>query len=392
IIVDAIFGIGLNRPPADWVKRIIADLNTSDAFTLAVDIPSGLFMERAVEDREAVIQADYVLSFQSPKLVFFLPETGVFLNQWEVLDIGLDRTFLSQTETDFGLVGKNEVLAGYRPRPKFSHKGTYGHALVIGGSYGKMGAVVLAAQAALKAGSGLVSTYVPQCGYTIVQTAFPEGMTLTDTGERKLTDIDYALEPQGVGIGIGMGTDKATVNAFSNFLSKNKTPMVIDADAINILAKNKALLKEMPKGTVLTPHPKELQRLIGSWKDDFGKLKKARSFSKKYDCVLVIKGAHTLIVYQGKGYINVTGNPGMATAGSGDVLTGILTGLMAQGYPPLQATIFGVYLHGRAGDIQVEHTGYQALTASVIIEGIGPAFLDLFAPPEKQEVVANKEE
>jgi hydroxyethylthiazole kinase-like uncharacterized protein yjeF len=175
-----------------------------------------------------------------------------------------------------------------------------------------------------------------------------------------------------------MGTDNVTVMTFGEFLKTNKLPLVIDADGLNILSENKELLSHLPPQTVLTPHPKELERLIGSWKDDFDKLEKAKSFSKKYDCVLIIKGAHTIVLYEDKGYVNTSGNPGMATGGSGDVLTGIITGLIAQGYPPLYAAVFGVYLHGRAGDIEVEKTGYQALTATGIIDAIGDAYLDLF--------------
>ncbi|MEO1010198.1 MAG: NAD(P)H-hydrate dehydratase [Bacteroidota bacterium] len=382
IIVDAIFGIGLNRAPASWVKRIIQHLNQSEAFTLAVDIPSGLFMDKGVKDTEAVIRADYVLSFQTPKLVFFLPGTGVFCNQWDVLDIGLDAEFMTQTDADYRLIGKNEVLSGYKPRRKFSHKGTYGHSLIIGGSYGKLGAAILASRAALNTGSGLVSAYVPQCGYIPMQTALPEVMVLTDEGERVITDIGYTFQPEAIGIGVGLGTGTETAKTFSNFLSTNTAPLVIDADGINILSEHKELLKRLPKGTVLTPHPGELERLLGPWSNDFDKLEKATAFSKQYHCILVIKGAHTLTLYKGKGYVNTTGNPGMATGGSGDVLTGMITALLAQGYEPLQATLFGIYLHGRAGDIMVEHTGYQALTASTLLDGIGPAFLDLFKVPE----------
>ena len=385
IIVDAIFGIGLNRLPDAWVVELFEHLHRSDAFTLSVDIPSGLFTEKIPQNEKAVIKANYTLSFQVPKMVFFLPQTGIYTEHWEVLDIGLDQAFLAQTETDYQLIGKNEVLPMYKPREKFSHKGTYGHSLIIGGSYGKIGAVHLAAKGCLQAGSGLVTVYVPQCGYLPLQTNLPEAMVLTDADEKYISNIDFKLQPTVIGLGVGMATDKKTVKAFSDFLAKNKVPLVIDADGLNILSENKDLLAKLPSKTVLTPHPKELERLIGKWKDDFDKLEKAKTFSKKYDCIVVIKGAHTITVNDGKGYINTTGNPGMATGGTGDVLTGIITGLIAQGYESLQAAIFGVYLHGRAGDIAVEKTGYQALTASAVIEGIGSAFLDLFKMPEPPE-------
>lgn len=390
IIVDGIFGIGLNRTPDDWVAKIIQHLNKSEAFILSIDIPSGLFTDQGPENLEAIIKSNFVLSFQTPKLVFFLPQTGPFIEQWEVLDIGLDPEYLMATETDYELIGNNKALSVYKPREKYAHKGTYGHTLIIGGSYGKMGAVCLAANAALHAGSGLVTAYVPKIGYSILQTSLPEVMVLTDSNEDLLEKIEFDFEPTVVGIGVGMGTNNKTVTGFTEFLNKNKKPLVLDADALNILSKNKSLLKKLPENTILTPHPKELERLIGTWKDDFEKLDKVKKFTKKFKCIVVIKGAHTIVVQIDKGYVNTTGNPGMATAGSGDVLTGIITGLRAQGYTALDAAIFGVYLHGKAGDIAVESTGYQSLVASSLIESIGSAYLDLFKIPEHPVVEESK--
>ncbi len=392
IIVDAIFGIGLNRTPDPWVISLIQYLNKSGAFILSVDIPSGLFMDQVPSLPESVIKANYVLSFQAPKLVFFLPETGIYLDQWEVLDIGLDMEYLYQNETAYELIAKPEVLPLYIPRKKYSHKGTYGHSLIIGGSYGKLGAVSLASRASLVTGSGLVTAYVPTCGMLPLQTSLVEAMVIADTGETHLTNIDFEIEPSAIGIGIGMGKEEETVKTFGTFLGKVKNPLVVDADALNILSENKKLLAKLPALSVLTPHPKELERLIGSWKDDFDKLAKAKKFSEKYDCVLIIKGANSVIVYHEMSYINTTGNPGMATAGSGDVLTGIITGLMAQGYLSIQAAIFGTYLHGKAGDIAVEKTGYQALTATRLIDTLGDAFLDLFKVPETPSGEGSKQE
>ena len=390
IIVDAIFGIGLNRAPDDWVLKLMDNLNKTEAFILSVDIPSGLYTDRVPADKNAVIKANFVLSFQAPKLVFFLPETGIYSNQWEVLDIGLAPEYLTTTDTEYELIGKNEVLPFYIPREKFSHKGTYGHVLIIGGSKGKIGAVQLAARACLNSGSGLVTAYVPECGYVPLQTSLPEAMVLTG-GEDVISKIEFDIVPNAIGIGVGLGTDETTIKAFGNFLEGNKTALVIDADGLNILAKKKALLKKLPEQTVLTPHPKELERLVGKWKDDFDKLEKTKTFSEKYNCIVVIKGAHTVTIYDGKGYVNTTGNPGMATAGSGDVLTGVIAGFLAQGYEPLKATLFGVYHHGRAGDIAVDQTGYQSLIASDIIDGIGMAFIDLFKMPESPQEVQEGE-
>ncbi|MCM4165150.1 MULTISPECIES: NAD(P)H-hydrate dehydratase [unclassified Arenibacter] len=378
IIVDAIFGIGLNRVPDKWLIGLMRHLNSSKAFILAIDVPSGLYMDAGLPNKDGVIKANYVLTFQVPKLVFFLPETGRYIDHWEVLDIGLDKDFLVGLKTEYELIGKGEVLPMYKPREKFSHKGSYGHSLIIGGSYGKMGAVVLAAKGSMLAGSGLVTAYVPRCGYGPLQTALPEAMVITDNEEGEISKIDFDIVPSVIGIGVGMETTGTTSKAFSNFLMNNKLPLVIDADGLNILSKNKGLLGKLPPQTVLTPHPKELERILGKWTDDFDKLKKAKRFSEKYDCILVIKGANTITVYKDTGYVNTTGNPGMATGGSGDVLTGIITGLIAQGHSPLNAAIFGVYLHGKAADIAVENCSFQALIASGILDNIGRAYLDLF--------------
>ncbi|RKR08067.1 hydroxyethylthiazole kinase-like uncharacterized protein yjeF/hydroxyethylthiazole kinase-like uncharacterized protein yjeF [Maribacter vaceletii] len=382
IIVDAIFGIGLNREPSDWVVNLIDHLHKSEAFVLSVDIPSGLYTDKISTNEKAIVKANYVLSFQAPKLIFFLPDTGIYIGQWEVLDIGLDPEYLSATEVEYEIIGKNEVLPMYKPREKYTHKGTYGHSLLIGGSYGKIGASILATKASLKIGSGLATAYVPKCGYIPLQTAVPEAMVLTNS-EEYIADISYKIEPNAIGVGVGLGTEKETVDAFSKFLDSNKLPLVVDADGLNILSENKKLLKKLPENSILTPHPKELERLIGVWKGDFDKLKKAKAFSKKYTCVLIIKGANTITLFNGKVYINTTGNPGMATAGTGDVLTGVITGLMAQGYDSLSAAIFGVYLHGRAGDMVVEQVGYQSLMASDILEALGDAYIDLFKVPEQ---------
>ena len=383
IIVDAIFGIGLNRPVADWVKALFKHLRSSRAFTLSVDIPSGLQTDKSPKDENDVVWASYTLSFVAPKLVFFLPSTGKFTVNWEVLNIGIDIDYLSSTTTNFNLIGKYEAISIYKPREKFSHKGHFGHALIVGGSYGKIGAVTLASRGALSAGAGLVTAHVPKCGYQILQTSFPEAMVLTDANEEYISNINIPFNPTTIAFGVGVGTNPKTVSAFKAFLEANKTPLVIDADGINILAKNDDLLTLLPSNTVLTPHPKELERLIGTWTDDFDKLNKAKTFSKKHNVVLVIKGANTITVFEDKFYINSSGNPGLSTAGSGDVLTGIITGLISQGYDALSASVFGVYLHGKSADIAVEDYGYQSLIASHIIEYLGAAYMDLFKQPEQ---------
>ncbi|MDX1315737.1 MAG: NAD(P)H-hydrate dehydratase, partial [Eudoraea sp.] len=317
LVVDAIFGIGLNRPPDPWVSQLIKTINGSGKFVLSVDIPSGMFMERGLQSGQEVIHASFALSFQTPKLPFFLPDTGKFINQWEVLDIGLDQEFIQNIETTYALMETEEVRSLLKFRPRFAHKGNFGHALIVGGSYGKIGAVILASQAALKTGCGLLTVYAPACGYIPLQIAVPEAMVQTDPDEKEITRIDLDWKADVVGMGIGLGRGQDTAKTLELFLKKNESPLVLDADALNILSEHSEMIKLLPADTILTPHPGELARLIGSWNDDFEKLEKARAFADQCGCVLIIKGAYTLILHKGKGYFNPTGNPGMATAGSG---------------------------------------------------------------------------
>lgn len=380
IIIDAIFGIGLNKDTGNLVNNLFAYLNTSKAFKLAIDIPSGLHANKAV-DLNHVLKVNYTLTFQSPKLVFFLPETTVFTEQWEVLDIGLDQGSLQATSAP-QLISKHEVLPLYQMREKFSNKFSYGHALMIGGSFGKIGSVLLSSQAALKTGCGLISAYVPNCGVSILQSAFPEAMVQVGEGVKSLTGIKPKGQFNAVGIGMGMGTDKETVVGFTSFIKENTLPLVIDADGINILSEHTELLTLMTKQTVLTPHKKELERLIGTWKNDFEMLEKVKLFSTKYDCIVVIKDAVTITAYKEEQFVNTSGNPALATAGSGDVLSGMITSLIAQGYNNLHAAIVAVYLHGRTADVAVNATGYQSFIASDSVNNIGNAYLDMFKQPE----------
>lgn len=384
IVIDAIFGNGLTRKPAGFTKKLIQYINSTKVFTLAIDIPSGLYADKSVTDKKTVLKAGHTLTFQSPKLAFFLPENKEFINTWEVIDIGLDKQFIENLHPTSHYISKNEIIPLYKSRNKWDHKGTFGHSLIIGGSYGKIGAVTLAVKAALKIGSGLVSAYLPKCGYNVLQISVPEAMVEVDS-DNALTYFNFKTKATVIGIGPGMGTTEKTAIGFGKFIKENKLPLVIDADAINLLAENKFLLPFLPDKTILTPHPKELERLLGTWKNDFDKLNKAIKFSKDYNSVLVIKGAHTVIVDHDLLYFNSTGNPALATAGSGDVLTGIITGLIAQGYEPINAAIFGVYLHGKTADIAVQETGHETFTSSNILDYLADAILDLFKQEPEEE-------
>ena len=377
MIVDAIFGLGLSRSPEDVIKETIQFINATNAYILSIDFPSGLFADKAVVDTDSVIRSYHVLTFQTPKLAFLLSDNQEYVSSWEVIDIGLDAEYLYKVETDFYVTYKKNVVPIYKHRRNFSHKGDYGHSLIIGGSFGKIGAVTLASRAALTIGSGLVTSCAPKCAYQILQTALPEVMVEVDA-ENELQYFNSKTNATVVGIGIGMGTNTKTAEGFSKFLRENKLPLALDADAINLISKNKSLLKLLPEDSVLTPHPKEFERLVGKWKDDYEKLDKLLKLSKKHNLIIVLKGAYTAITHQGKIYFNTTGNPALATAGSGDVLTGIITGLIAQQYAPFEASVLGVYLHGKTANLAMDTMTYETFTASDCIGFLSDAFIDLF--------------
>lgn len=375
-IIDAIFGIGISRPLSKWLSSVVEWVNGSQVPIFSVDIPSGLPAD--AQHLYPYVRATHTFTFECPKLSFFLPQNEDSAGEWKVIDIGLDREFIDALSSPFVYVDQEIVKKLYAgKRATFSHKGTYGHTLIIGGSYGKVGAVVMAVQSALRSGSGLVSSFVPYCGYGIMQTSAPEAMTYTDKESNIISDISYGCSPTAVGIGIGMGIDTATASAFGRFLKKTDTPIVVDADAITILSLQPDLLHELPSHSILTPHPGELKRLIGEWKDDAEKIKKVLHFVQTYNVILVLKGAYTFTFYQESVYINSTGNPGMATGGSGDVLLGIITSLLAQGYTPLHSALLGVYLHGAAGDYATQEYSEEAMIATDIIAYLGRTFRDL---------------
>ncbi|OXB06703.1 NAD(P)H-hydrate dehydratase [Flavobacterium pectinovorum] len=275
------------------------------------------------------------------------------------------------------LITKEEILQLYKPVNPNTHKGLQGHAVIIAGSYGKIGAAVLASKSCLKTGCGLVTTFTSKCGYQILQISIPEVMVITDENTNFITHIHLPLTPQAIGIGPGIGKELGTQKALFEFLRINKALLVLDADALNILSENQSWLELVPENTILTPHPKELERLIGKWNSESEKFQKTIAFSEKYKVIIVMKGAPTYIINQSKIYENTTGNAALATAGSGDALTGILTSLLAQGYEPKYAAKLGVFLHGLTADIALPKTGYQSFTASDIIKNLGKAFLEL---------------
>jgi len=382
IVIDAIFGSGLARPVSGFIADVINHLNQSEAVKIAIDVPSGIFADSYSNPKEGtIIRADYTLSIQLPKLAFLMPENDQFVGHWEILDIGLSSEFINKTSTDHFLMHKRDIKPMLKARKKFDHKGTYGHALLIAGGYGKMGAAILASKACLRSGVGLLHTHVPKAAIQIMQTATPETMLSIDRYDNYFSEIPDLSPFNAVGIGPGLSMEHQSQMALKVLIQEYRHPIVFDADALNILSENKTWLAFLPKGSILTPHPKEFERLAGKWSNDFEKLKLLKDFSFKHGVYVVLKGAHTVTCFpDGKFYFNSTGNPGMATAGSGDVLTGLITGLLAQAYSPAQAAVIGVYIHGLAGDMAAKKLGHEAMLAGDIVEQIGGAFKQLTPP------------
>jgi NAD(P)H-hydrate epimerase len=382
VVIDAIFGSGISRQADGLAAAVIAQINKCNSTVVSIDIPSGLFGEdNSSNDPSKIINADFTLSFEFPKLSFMFSENVKHTGEWIILPIGLSYNAINDTNTPFVFLEKKLIAPLLKSRNKFDHKGNFGHGLFIGGSYGKIGAVVLGAKAALHTGIGLISCHVPSCGNIIIQTAVPEAMIIHDSDEKCITDIGSTDMFSSVGIGPGMGTAKESHKTLHDLLLNCKKPMVIDADALNILAANKDWISDLPAGSILTPHPKEFERLAGKTADGYSRMKKQIKFSKDFNCFVVLKGAFTSITSpDSRVFFNSTGNPGMATAGSGDALTGMILSFLAQGYTPEHAAVISVYLHGLAGDIAAEKSSFESIIASDIINETGTAFNRIRTP------------
>ena len=376
LIVDGLFGTGLTRPITGFPARIVKYLNNSGIPILSIDIPSGLMGEdNSSNNPEAIITASYTLTFEFPKISFFFKENEQFTGHWEVLPIGLHPDGIARTKSPWNYSDRHAMASILKPRGKFSHKGTFGHALLIAGSYGKIGAAILAAKGCLRSGAGLLTVHLPKSGNQIMQTAVPEAMVSIDESENLISRIKFSSGYNAIGIGPGIGTSAETVSAFRWLLTNYQAPLVIDADALNILSENPDMLHLLSAESVLTPHPKEFERLAVIATTDFERLSQVRKFAQTYHLIIILKGAFTAIAFpDGNCWFNSTGNPGMATGGSGDVLTGILTGLVAQGYPPREAAVLGVYLHGLSADISLSGSSEEALLAGDIADHLGMAY------------------
>jgi NAD(P)H-hydrate epimerase len=378
IIVDALFGSGLNKPLEGLTKQLVAYLNTSPNKIISVDLPSGLFVDSSSKNNP-VIKAYATLSFQTFKKAFLVAENEAYTGIVHVLDIGLHPGFLKEHTSNTQFLEKEEIAQIFQPRKSFSHKGNFGHALLVGGSYGKIGAIVLSVSACLRSGVGLVTAYIPRCGYSILQTSVPEAMVMADPDESMITKVAEELEKYSViGIGPGMGTNKQTREAIFNLIKTYLKPVVVDADGLNSFALQPEYIHTLPPHSILTPHPKEFERLFGTCENDFERIARTEEKAKEYNIIIVLKGHYTFIALpDGSSYFNSTGNAGMAKGGSGDVLTGIITALCAQNYKPEEAALLAVYLHGLAGDLAAAALSKEAMTAKDIITFLSQAFLEI---------------
>jgi hydroxyethylthiazole kinase-like uncharacterized protein yjeF len=410
IVIDGIFGIGLSREVSGIAADVIevinefssvntgysekgysgahtgyseANIGYSEANTgyfnshksvISIDVPSGLFLDRKTD---FAVKANETVSFHIPKLALYLPDNYLFAGNVTILDIGLNKLAISEIESNLFYTEKRDIKSSLKPLLKFAHKGTEGHALIIGGSIGKIGSVSLASKAALKMGCGLITAYVPKCGVNAIQSQFAEAMVIEDKGDEHICEINFSIVPGAIGVGVGMGQHEETITTFYQFLQNSKGPMVIDADGLNILSKHQEWLSLLPPKTILTPHPMELMRLIGNWSDDFDKIKKTVVLAQKYNIIVIIKGAYSLIIDSINIYVNSSGTPALATAGSGDVLTGMITSLLAQGYNSTDAARVATYIHGMTADITSPYIHPRSFIASDIIENIGKCYINL---------------
>ncbi|MBQ7553780.1 MAG: NAD(P)H-hydrate dehydratase [Bacteroidaceae bacterium] len=376
VIIDGLFGSGLNRPLTGGFASLVRFINAVEATVVSIDIPSGLMGEDNTSNvMENVVHADYTLTFQFPKLAFLFAENEQYVGAWKVLDIGLDKEGIRQTYTPFELGDSRKMRYQLKIRSRFAHKGDFGRALLVAGQQGMAGASVLAARACLRSGVGLLTVHVPLCNNTIVQTSVPEAMTSLDYNEFCFAEAPDLAPYQAIGVGPGLGQAECTQQALYSLLSHSDVPMVLDADALNLIGENHTYLRRLPKGSIITPHPGEMDRLVGKCHNSYERLSKAMNLAQTCGLYIILKGAYTAVLSpDGSCWFNVTGNPGMATGGCGDVLTGVILALLAQGYDADTASKLGVCVHGLAGDLAARDKGEIALTASDVVDNLYKAW------------------
>lgn len=382
IVIDALFGSGLNRPLEGLAAEMVNHLNDNHAIRIAIDIASGLNGDNVWNHSTAaihrgsingipIVRADYTLSMQFPKMAFLYPENEPFVGKWEVMDIKIHPDYIENVETANFYTTLDVVKPLIHKRGKHSHKGTYGHALLVAGSTGKTGAALLASESCMRSGVGLLTTHMPKAAMLPLQVYLPEAMISPDESDDCFSQLPDLQPYNAIGAGPGLGKAPETATALKLLIQNAKVPMVLDADALNIISENKTWISFLPERTILTPHPKEFERLFGKTDNSQQRIEHQREMSVKHNIIIVLKGANTSITFpNGSCFFNSTGNPGMATAGSGDVLTGIILSLLAQRYTPEESAIIGVFMHGKAGDKAAAERGMEAMIASDIINSL----------------------
>lgn len=381
LVVDGLFGSGLNKPLTGGFASLVRYINQSPATVVSIDIPSGLMTEdNTYNVRANIIKADYTLTLQQRKLSFLFPENQKFIGKTIVLDIQLSKEGIDTIKSEYTTLEEHDLPKRLLHRNEYAHKGEMGHALLVAGSYGMAGAAVLATKACLRCGVGKVTVCTPRLNYNIMQTAVPEAVMCIDKDEEYFSEAVDATDFDALGIGPGLGQNEGSAIALFTQIRRTQSPIVIDADGLNILASHRAWLQQLPKGIIMTPHPKELERLAASrFSDSFERLDKARYLAIHLQAYIILKGHNSaLCLPDGNVIFNTTGNAGMATAGSGDVLTGIITGLLARGYKQADACLLGMYLHGYAGDIAAKKMGMECMVASDIIRFLPQSFKHLY--------------
>ncbi len=380
LLIDGLFGSGLSKPLSGGFASLVNYINQMPCKVASIDVPSGLMTEdNSHNSASTIVHADYTFTLQHRKLAFLFAENQAFVGKLRVLDIRLSTEYLEKLQTPYTIIEEADVRSMMKPRGDFWHKGMAGNALLVAGKYGMAGAAVLAAKACLRAGAGKVTVHVPQRNNDIMQIAVPEAIVSHDVDENMFTEAVAAEDFDAMGIGPGLGTDEITATAFVSQLRRTQAPIVIDADGLNILSAHQAWFQHLPEGTLITPHPLEFERLAGThFTDGYEKLQKAMELAQLMGIYIILKGHYTAVCMpDGTVSFNPTGNAGMATAGSGDVLTGILTALLARGYSRHDAALVGVYLHGLAGDLAAQQLGMESVTASDIIAFLPEAFRQL---------------
>lgn len=377
LVIDGLFGSGLNKPLAGGFASLVKYINQSPAKVVSIDVPSGLMSEdNTYNVRANIIHATLTLTLHEKKLAFLFGDAQQFIGRLKVLDIRLSQEYIQKTEAQYYVLEESDVRSRLLHRDDFAHKGNMGNALIVAGSYGMSGAAILATRACLRSGVGKVTVHTPKKNYGVMQISVPEAVLHMDHEETAFTEAVDTDGFDALGIGPGLGCQETTAIAMIAQIRRAQCPIVADADALNILASHRAWMQQLPKGIIMTPHPKELDRLTGSPANaDFERLHRTRELAQSLQAYIILKGHNSaLCLPDGQVVFNPTGNSGMATAGSGDVLTGIITALLARGYHQHNACIVGMYLHGLAGDIAVKTLGKESLTASDIIDYLPQAF------------------